>query len=53
MPTFLGLPHEIKLQIIEDTAPGDIENFVLCCRLIYSLAEKPMRQHRVDRFTRS
>ena len=49
MPTFLSLPNELKLQIIEDTAPGDIENFVLCCRLIYSLAEKTMRQHKVDK----
>ena len=51
MPTFLSIPNEIKLQIIEDTAPDGIENFALCCKLIYSLAEKTMRQHRADKST--
>ena len=49
MATFLSLPNEIKLQIIEDTAPDGIENFAFCCKLIYSLAEKTMRQHRADK----
>ena len=51
MPTLLSIPNEIKLQIIEDTAPDGIENFALCCKLIYSLAEKTMRQHRADKST--
>ena len=49
MPTFLSIPNEIKVQIIEGTVPDGIENFALCCRLIYDLAEKTLTQHRADK----
>ncbi|CAF9935092.1 hypothetical protein IMSHALPRED_010101 [Imshaugia aleurites] len=49
MATFFGLPSEIKLQIIEITAPDDIENFALCCKLVYGLAGKTLRQHVADK----
>ena len=49
MATFLGIPNEIKLQIIEETAPDVIENFALSCKLIYFLAEKTLRQHNTDK----
>lgn len=49
MATFLTLPNEIKLQIIEDTAPDGIENFALCCKLIYNLANKALKQHKADK----
>ena len=49
MATFLSLPNEIKLQIIDDTAPDGIENFALCCRLVYTLAEKTLKQHKADK----
>ena len=49
MATFLSLPNELKLQIIEETAPDGIENFALSCKLIYILAEKTLRQHKADK----
>ena len=49
MPTFLSLPVEIQLHIAEDTVPDGIVNFALCCKSIYSLARKILRQHRADK----
>ena len=48
MATFLSLPNETKLQIIETVAPDDIVNFALCCKLFRSLAVKTLRQHKLD-----
>ena len=47
--TFLSLPNEIKVQIVETTASYDIENFALCCELVHGLAGATLRQHKVDK----
>ena len=49
MASFLTLPNELKLEIIENTAPDDIGNFALCCKSVYALAENPLRQHKEDK----
>ena len=49
MANFFNLPNEIKLQIIETSDPEDVENLALCCKLVYSLAGKILRQHKVDK----
>ena len=51
MTTLLDLPNEIKLEIIETIAPDDIENFSLCCKSVYDLAGRTLRQHMVDKTT--
>ena len=49
MSSFLSLPNEIQLKIAEDTVPDGIDNLALCCKSIYSLAGKILRQHRADK----
>lgn len=49
MATFLSLPNELKLQVIEIAAPDDIENLALCCKLVYDLAGETLRQHKADK----
>ena len=49
MATFLGLPTELKLNIIEFIAPDDIENFALCCKLVHRLVLNILRQHKADK----
>lgn len=49
-PRFPQLPNEIKLQIIETSDPEDLENLVLCCKLVYSFAKKTLVQHRIYKF---
>ena len=46
MATFLCLPNEIILQVVETTEPDDIENLVLCCKRVHDLAGSVLRQHR-------
>lgn len=46
---FSSLPNEIKLHIIEISDPDDVENLALCCKLVYSLADKTLKQHKIDR----
>lgn len=53
MATFLDLPNELKLDIIELIPPDDIENFALCCKLVHGLALKILRQHEADKRTYS
>ena len=48
---FPDLPNEIKLPIIETSDPEDVENLALCCKLVYSLADKTLRQHNEDKDT--
>ena len=46
MATFLCLPNEIILQVVETTEPDDIENLGLCCKRVYDLAGSVLKQHR-------
>ena len=52
MASFLGLPNEINITI-DVTAPDDIENFALCCKLVHDLAGKILKQHRANKCTYS
>lgn len=46
---FPSLPNELKIRVIETTDPEDVENLALCCKLVYSLADKTLRQHKADK----
>lgn len=50
MATFLDLPNELKLNIIEVAALDDIGNFALCCKLVHGLALNTLRQHKADKW---
>ena len=53
MATFLCLPNEIILQVVETTKPDDIENLVLRCKRVYDLAGNVLEQHRKHQAIRS
>ena len=48
-PTFLSLPNEILLRIIDESCPDGIESLALCCKRIHVLAEKTIERHIVNR----
>lgn len=45
MQTFLGLPNEILLNIVENIQFEDIESVTLSCKQIRNLAPKILDQH--------
>lgn len=49
MATFLSLPNELILFIIELAEPDDLENLSTICKRIRNLASKTMQQHREDK----
>lgn len=49
MATFLSLPNELILLIIELAEPDDLENLSAVCRRIRTLASKIVQQHREDK----
>ena len=49
MPNLLSLPNELLLQIIEETFPEGIESFSRCCRTIYNLSGKTLKQHQLHK----
>lgn len=53
MVTFLGLPNELLLQVIDWTDPDDLESLSACCKQIHLLAEGRIKQHKTfkDRYT--
>lgn len=48
MSTLLSLPNEILLEIFEDTRPDSIRSFVICCKRMWILGARVLRQHRED-----
>ena len=46
MATFLCLPNEIILQVVETTELDDIESLVLCSKRVYDIAGNVLKQHR-------
>ena len=53
--TLLSRPDEILVEIIQDTRPDSIRSFLRCCKRMWILGARVLRQHQqdVDRFQES
>ena len=49
MATLLSLANETLLQIIEETRPDSIWNFLRCCKRFWIVGAEGLEQHRQDR----
>ena len=46
MPTLMSLPNEILISIIDVTGPEDVVSFSTCCKRMYSLASRRLKEHK-------